>query len=102
LKINYKNNRIKKILESDRLLKKSFPKEYEAIKSRLAELIAVSNLSQISHRPPPRRHKLKGNLDGCWAVDVSNKKRLIFRSPIEGLTPLEITEIIIIGIEDYH
>ncbi|MGI6360064.1 MAG: plasmid maintenance system killer protein [Acholeplasmatales bacterium] len=102
MKINYENNRIKKILEIDLLLQKNFPNEYKTIKNRLTMLNAVSNLSQISHLPPSRRHKLKGNLGECWAVDVSNKKRLIFKSLIEGLNPLKITEIIIIGIEDYH
>lgn len=103
MEIYFKSKKLKKILTDARLIKKYYPKEFQNIINRLAELNAVKNLSFISHLPPPRRHKLKGNYNNCFAVDVSANRRLIFASFDENKTNLEdIDSIMIIGITDYH
>lgn len=103
MEIHYGSNKIRKLLNDKRLLKKYFAKEFEAITMRLKEFEAVSNLSRISHLPPPRRHKLSGNYSGCFAVDISKNKRIIFK-PLkeEWIELVDITAIVIIDIKDYH
>lgn len=101
--IHFDSNRIKKLLTNERLLKKYHGKEFNNIVNRLKELEAASNLSHIPHLPPPRRHKLSGDYSGCFAVDVSKNKRLIFKSFNQQWIELtDITAIIIIDIKDYH
>ena len=80
------------------------------VQQRLFELQAVSNLSQVSHQPPPRRHELQGIDKGKFAVDVKQPFRIIFEpahDPVpykeDGGIDLErITEICIIEVGNYH
>jgi plasmid maintenance system killer protein len=103
LKIKYSSNKLKKILENPRMIKKYYPNEFNNIQIRMTELHAASRLSLISHKPPPRRHKLTGIYDGHWAVAVSKNLRIVFRPIDEKLSdPEDITEIIIVDIIDYH
>ena len=104
MKITYKNRRLKKILENERLIKKHYSKLCNKILIRMTELEAVRDLSLISHEPPPRKHRLKGQYLSCYAVDLSGNWRLVFR-PIDaqlGNSENKITEIIIVEIIDYH
>jgi len=102
--IHFKTAKLKKILTNERLIKKSFAHAYQGILNRFSELQAVSNLSLISHLPPPRKHKLSGKFEGCWAVDVSSNERLVFTSVNSEKDALdeEITAIEILEITDYH
>lgn len=106
MKIHFGNNKLEKILSNPRLIKKYYPREFNDVIIRLKELTTVDNLSLISHRPPPRRHKLKGEYRNCWAVDISMKKRIIFKPKPQNIIKLkeikEIKEIEIIKIADYH
>ena len=43
------------------------------------ELRAANNLSEIPDCPPPRRHKLSGNLKDYWGIDYSKNYRFIIR-----------------------
>lgn len=102
--INYSSNKLKKILTDPRLTKKYYSNDYQKIINRLSELKAVNNLSEISEYPPPRRHKLLGDLKGCWGIDYSKNDRFIIRPVGEfNITDLSsICEIEIIDLEDYH
>lgn len=103
MEIHYRTNKLKKVLENDRLINKHYSNINKALKARLTELLSVSSLSQISHLPPPRRHKLSGNYKNCWAVDVSRNQRLIFSAFYENTMDIsDIKEIVIEEIEDYH
>lgn len=74
------------------------------------ELQAADNLSDISHLPPARCHKLHGNRAGQYAVDLINPFRLIFTPMIkreecpenDEIDQTRITAILIIDIIDYH
>lgn len=104
MKIEYKNNRLKKILSDPRLIQKHYGQLSKNIMNRLTELRSVRNLSLISKLPPPRRHLLTGEYEKCWAVDVSKNYRLIFK-PVESQINFfedKIDKIIIIDILDYH
>lgn len=102
MKIYYRTRKLEKILTNDRQIKKHYTSFYQGIMNRLYELKSVSNLSLISHRPPPRKHRLSGDYNGFWSVDVSKNYRLLFTSLIETIEESNITEIMIEGIEDTH
>lgn len=103
LRIEYKG-KLGKILCNERLLKKEYPNDYKKIKNRMIELTSAENLSEISPFPPPKRHKLSDNYEGCWAVSYSPSSRIIFK-PIGDycIDDLKsIREIRIMELKDYH
>lgn len=100
--ITFKNKRIEKIITDLRIMRKYYPNEFETIKIRIVELKNAENLSEISNFPPQRRHKLVGEYQGCFAVDLSKKLRLVFKPVINCDVLSEIKEIMIIDIIDYH
>jgi len=67
------------------------------------------NLAEVPEQKPDRRHGLKGNRKGQFAVDVVYPYRLTFK-PVDPVPMLEggeidlsrITEIVILRVEDYH
>lgn len=105
MKIHYSSKRLKRILEDEILIKRNYgAKDGASICNRLSELRAANSLNEIPATPPPRRHKLQGNKDGCWAVSYSKNNRIIFKPQGEfDIERLEtIKEIEIINLEDYH
>lgn len=102
--IGYANNAMKKTLEDPRLIAKRHGDIARTLTRRMSDLRVAANLSEITHLPPPRRHKLMGSLEGCWGIDVSRNKRLIVR-PVGDYDPEDLTTITAIRIEDitdYH
>jgi len=100
--VKFKTKKLEKILSNDRLLQKEFGKLSVNIKRRMSEFLAAPNLSYITHKPPPRRHKLSG-YPNRFAVDISKNFRIEFESTSEKLLdPIDIVEIIIVKIGDYH
>lgn len=95
---------MKKILTDDRLLKKYYPNLWSKLRNRLWELESVQSLSLISHKPPPRKHKLTGEFDGCYAVDLNANFRLVFKPTQEYKDSHQsnICSIEILSIIDYH
>ena len=64
----------------------------------------IHNLSEIPECPPPRRHKLSGNLQNCWGIDYSKNDRFIIR-PIGKFDINDVSSIVeieIVDLEDYH
>ena len=102
--ITYSTKKIEKKLMDMRLLKKYYSNDYNKIRNRLSELQAANNLSEISECPPPRRHKLSGNLQDCWGIDFSKNDRFIIRpmGKFDINDVSSITEIEIVDLDDYH
>ncbi len=103
--LHYNSSKDEKILCNERLLNKHYKKAHAIrIKSRLTELQSANNLSEIPQIPPPRRHKLSGDLKDCWGIDYSPNYRIIIEPygsfDINDLTT--IIEIKILKLEDYH
>lgn len=74
-----RDKKLTKVLNSPRLMTKEFGKDRaRRIMARLDEFDAAKNLAQIPSDSPPRCHKLQGNLQGEFAVDVSGNYRMIF------------------------
>lgn len=102
--VRYSSNKLEKKLTDSRLLKKYYSNDCVKISNRLSELIAANNLSEIPESPPPRRHKLKGNLQDCWGIDYSKNDRMIIK-PIGEFDINDISSIVeieIVDLEDYH
>lgn len=99
--------KLTKILNSHNLLVKHFGKaRAKKIEERLDEFDAASNLSQIPSDPPPRCHRLYGDLKNKFAVDVSANFRMIFegydKNDELSIKKSEIVTVQITKIEDYH
>lgn len=103
MELQFKTRKLQRILSDDRQLSKHYSNIKATLMNRLTELQAADNLSFITHKPPPRKHKLSGEYEGCWSVDVSANYRLIFR-PIETSITDEtkIKGIVILDILDPH
>ncbi|WP_125582292.1 type II toxin-antitoxin system RelE/ParE family toxin [Levilactobacillus cerevisiae] len=101
------NHKLTKILSDPRLLVKNFGRDRaKRIQARLDEFDAASNLQQIPSDPPPRCHRLHGNLEGDFAVDISKNFRIVFegydKSDQLSVEKSEIVTVQILQIEDYH
>ncbi|WP_259685072.1 type II toxin-antitoxin system RelE/ParE family toxin [Lactobacillus helveticus] len=99
--------KLTKVLNSPRLMTKEFGKDRaRRIMARLDEFDAAKNLAQIPSDSPSRCHKLQGNLQGEFAVDVSGNYRMIFegydKNDVISTKKTEIVTVQIISIEDYH
>lgn len=102
--IEYANNAMRKALEDPRIMAQKYGNIAKTLAHRMSDLRVASSLSEITHLPPPRRHKLTGNLEGCWGINVSRNMRLVIR-PIGDFDPENLTTIVAIRIEDitdYH
>lgn len=102
--IFYDNSKIKKLLtKEDNLIKKYGRNISDTIFLIIQYLRNADNLSAISQNPPYRRHKLQGNYQNCYAMNITGKLRLIFKPVNEKECELmKIKEIIIVDVKDYH
>ncbi len=99
--------KLTKILNNPRLLVKNFGRDRaKRIQTRLDEFAAANTLQQIPSDPPPRCHRLRNNLEGKFAVDVSKNFRIIFegydKNDQLSVEKLQIVTIQILEITDYH
>jgi proteic killer suppression protein len=109
LDIYFKDRKLSEALSNSKACKKAFgDKRSRKIQQRLLELKAAACLAHMYRLPQAQCHPLKGNRKGQFAVSVSGNYRLIF-APNQDLRKTDrsfdieqITEIVIIGIEDYH
>ena len=109
--IIFKTTKLKKVFCSDKELLKEYGKENaDKIKKRMAFLRSAPSLSMVPITPPFRRHQLKENLEGLFAVDVKHPDRLVFKpanDPVPlladgGIDVTKVTAIEIVGVGDYH
>ena len=110
LEVLFSDKKLQKICSDEKLLQREYGQNARKIQRRLFELHSVDNLSQISPLPPPRRHQLKGDRKGQYAVDVKHPFRIVFvpaNDPVplkdDGGVDLEkVTVVEIVWIGDYH
>ena len=82
----------------------------KAIMRRMAVLKAAGNLALVPTTKPERRHQLKGNREGAFAVDLIHPHRLVFEPNHEpmpltddgGIDTERVTAIKILEVIDYH
>ena len=111
MEISFKSRRLGKLFNShDRLRRKYGGPLAEKIQVRLGVLKNAGSLAVVPTAPPIRRHLLRGDRQGTWAVDVGPRHRLIFapnHDPIPrtaggGIAVEQITSILILDVTDYH
>ncbi len=82
----------------------------KAIMRRLAVLKNAKTLSDVPSTKPERRHQLKGDRIGQYAVDLVQPKRLIFKpdhDPVPrrtdgGIDTDRVSAVTLVEVGDYH
>lgn len=109
--ILFGTGRLQRVFNSERSLTRRYgARMSRVIQVRMAVLNSARNLAQVPATPPDRRHALRGDRAGQYAVDLAHPYRLIFepnhdpvpRLPDGGVNLEEVTSIIIIEVVDYH
>ena len=109
--ITFGNKALGRNLNQDRRLTRAYgARMAKKIKSRLAVLSNAPTLSEVPTSKPDRRHQLKGDRSGQYAVDLIHPHRLIFEPNHEplprradgGIDTDQVTAIRIIEVTDYH
>ncbi|WP_342476870.1 plasmid maintenance system killer protein [Paenibacillus sp. FSL H7-0350] len=104
MNISYNNTKLEKVLTNERSIKREYTLFHKKLINRMSELRVANNLEEIPHVPPPNRHKLSGDYNDCWGIDVSKNFRIVLR-PIgewEASDLRTIQNVEIITVEDYH
>ena len=110
VEVGFKKRKLAEALGSDEeMLKKYGRRMAEVLRNRLAVLKAAANLAAVPTDRPVRRHLLKANRAGQFAVDLVHPRRLVFRpnAPVPrlqdgGIDTERVTAITIIDVVDYH
>ncbi len=111
MNIGFKNKKLCKTFSSSAGLHTAYGgKMAKTIMNRMAVLQAAPTLEDVTHLPPEKRHELKGNRKGQYAVYLKHPFRLVFipdhdpvpKKPDAGDDLSQITAITILKVEDYH
>src|SRR5450755_2118276 len=108
--IDFKNNKLRRILTDAREMQKAFGNLAKKVSQRMEQLKAAPALSDMINYPAARCHQLKGERKDEWAIDISVNHRMIFeinQDPIPlnkdgAVNTLKVTNIMIIATTDYH
>ena len=109
--ISFADKKLAKTCNSEKALVKAYGKpNARKIMLRLTLLAAAAALADVPVTPPTRRHELKGDRKGQFAIDVQHPFRIVFQ-PAHNPVPMKedggidldaVTTIEIVTIEDYH
>jgi proteic killer suppression protein len=111
MNIRFATTKLQKTLCTGKELVRQYgDKNAKKIQNRLAVLRNTPTLAQMPSTPPYRCHPLKGEYNGCFAVDIIHPFRIIFRPahtpvPIKkdgGIDLAAITDIEILDVRNYH
>lgn len=103
MQILYSSNKLKNSIEDKKNREKTYGVLAKRLKMRIDALSAAISLADISHLPPPRRHKLNNPYKGCYAVDINGPFRLIFRpNDQSSTTESQINSITVLEVKNYH
>ena len=110
MKISFKTQKLKKQLTKAKEMQKSYGIMAKKINQRMKEIKASDNFEVLGTIPAAGCHELKGNKRGEYAVNISGNYRIIFvpdHDPVpfkddRSINCKKITDIKILGIEDYH
>lgn len=99
--VNYFNNKLKKSLSNERIIKKEYGTLAKRINEVLDELDVAVCLDDIPEIPTDRRHKMT-NEKYTWSIDVSINYRMWVQSDEKENDPTKVFSITILGIFDDH
>jgi proteic killer suppression protein len=110
MELSYKNNKLKKSLNTDKGLLKLNSRLAKKIKQRRIELESADNLEVISKLPKLRLHQYGGGGKGTWSVDIQENWRILFTINQDPIPTLEdggidlkaVTIISVESVEDPH
>lgn len=82
MELTYKNDKLRNICEDSNynkeLVKKYGVEVAKKLPQRIKELKSFETLADVPVTPPFRRHKLTGNRNNQFAVNITGQYRLIF------------------------
>lgn len=110
MEVGFKKRKLAEVLGSDKEMRKKYGRMAKVLRNRLVVLKAAPSLAAVPTDRPVRRHLLKGNRAGQFAVDLLHPCRLVFKpnhAPIPrlqdgGIDTERVTAITIIDVVDYH
>jgi plasmid maintenance system killer protein len=110
VKISFKSNKLARSLTEAKEIQKAFGVMAKKVNQRMKEISASDNLEVLKTLPAANCHELKGDRKGEFAVDISGNYRIVFipdHYPVpvkedSSIDCIRITDIEIIGTEDYH
>ena len=111
MEIAFRTRTLEKTFNSQSSLQKKYGERIaKTIMIRLALLKNAACLSLVPVTPPERRHLLKGNRKGQYAVDLDQSLRLIFEpnhDPVPsladgGIDLKRVTAIRVMDVTNYH
>lgn len=73
MEISIRDRKLADVLANERKLQKAYGRLARNVQMRIDLLRQAKCLSEISHRPPPRRHWMK-DTEKSFAIDVKSKK----------------------------
>ena len=107
--IEFKSNKLMKLCKKEKKARKKLGADVaRSLIRRLYQLQAFENLEEVPYSPPFRRHKLSGDYEGCFAVDLKGAYRIVFKpiidndKTIEEIELSEVKKITIWEVIDYH
>ena len=103
MKIVYSRH-LEKHLSDSRSIFRKYGKLADSILMVLSVIQVSDSLADLPPAKPTRRHKLKGDYDGCWAIDLNVNYRMIIKPIKENYRDdlKDVDEIEIVDICDYH
>lgn len=97
MELTYKNDKLQKMCENTEyhkeLVKKYGIEVANKLPRRIMELKSFNSLGDVPSVPPYRRHKLSGNLNDCYAINITSQYRLIFRQKDNNIIIEDLKEI---------
>jgi proteic killer suppression protein len=108
--IEFATNKLKRQMGSAAAMQKAYGDRANRLMMRLGVLKNAKCLADVPTDPPPRCHALKGEHQGCYAVDISGNWRLLLEPILpQGVdakgtevNPSHVTAIRILDVIDYH
>lgn len=104
MNIAFEDKKLQKILSSQEKANKTYGKQMaQRLFARLNAMAVAETLAELLPPMPGRFHSLHNDRKGCWACDLGQPYRLIFRPTDRTLTEARYIEAVtIIEIVDYH
>lgn len=95
--LTYKTDKLKNFCENPNY-KNELTKKYGAdvakrLPQRIKELKSFNTLNDVPTNPPYRRHKLSGNRNGEFAINITAQYRLVFRHKDNNIMIEDLREI---------
>jgi len=105
--LEFKTNKLKRQCEDPCLAQKEYGTSIGfRLTQRIGELLAAKNLFDIKTIPSARLHRLEGNRNDQYAVDLVHPFRLVIRPLITNKNSINKLELITVvrieEVEDYH